>query len=298
MDEIKKKVEENNIKQKEIENVKIKNESEIKEEKPKFIISSEHSNNNPENSKKIKQEEKPEIQSDFEPTGLLNYICSEVDINSNNISKDIRIINSFEEFKRENKNIKITLEQNELNEEEIKKNCDIYINGKKIPFSYFHKFDKEGTYKIIYSFKNKIKNLNAIFAECNKLTKIDFSKFDSKEVINTAFMFLDCALLTKLTLSNFITMNVTNMKFMFFGCKSLLSLDLSNFITSNVTNMEFMFYGCDSLSEFNLSKFNTEKVENMAFMFCKCCSLNTIDTVNLISKMSKIFLVYSWTVLN
>ena len=39
------------------------------------------------------------------------------------------------------------------NESEIKDNIEIIINEKKIEFSYTYKFEKEGTYKIIYYFK-------------------------------------------------------------------------------------------------------------------------------------------------
>ena len=40
------------------------------------------------------------------------------------------------------------------NEKEIK-NCEIYINDKKITFDYFYNFNKEGTYIIKYVFKKE-----------------------------------------------------------------------------------------------------------------------------------------------
>ena len=42
-------------------------------------------------------------------------------------------------------------------------------------------------------------------------------------------MFNDCNSLTSLDLSNFNTQNVTNMKYMFYDCYLLTSLDLFNF---------------------------------------------------------------------
>ena len=55
-------------------------------------------------------------------------------------------------------------------------------------------------------------------------------------------MFYNCSKLTSLDLSNLNTKNVTNMSGMFSTCSSLTSLDLSNFNTNNVTNMWRMFY--------------------------------------------------------
>ena len=121
-----------------------------------------------------------------------NYIISEIDINDNNIGKDIRIINSYEEYLR--KHTWIEKDNKYNNEEEIKK-CEIKINDELIPFNYKYKFNSKGKYKIKYSFKNN-------------LTK-------------TNYMFFECELLININLSNFNTNNVTNMGYMFYGCSSL-----------------------------------------------------------------------------
>jgi hypothetical protein len=42
------------------------------------------------------------------------------------------------------------------NEEEIK-NCEVFINKKKIKFNYYYNFPDEGNYIIKYKFKNLIK---------------------------------------------------------------------------------------------------------------------------------------------
>jgi surface protein len=59
-----------------------------------------------------------------------------------------------------------------------------------------------------------------------------------------ASMFRDCNNLTTLDLSNFDTSNVTDMSEMFANGTSLTTLDLSSFATSNVTNTRSMFTGC------------------------------------------------------
>ena len=62
-------------------------------------------------------------------------------------------------------------------------------------------------------------------------------------------MFYNCNSLTNLNLSNFNTQNVTNMSGMFSNCKSLTNLNLSNFNTQNVTDMRDMFWKCNSLKK-------------------------------------------------
>ena len=155
-----------------------------------------------------------------------NIIIGEIDIKKEDINKDIRIINSFENAKRENKVKDKDDDIKYLNEKEIKENTEIKINGKIIKFTYYYKFNQEGKYIIQYSFKNN-------------LTK-------------TCFMFDGCNSLISLDLSNFNTQNVTDMSEMFENCYSLISLDLSNFSTQNVTNMNLMFYFCDSLKKENI----------------------------------------------
>ena len=177
-----------------------------------------------------------------------NFITGEIDIKPGNINLYTRIINSFENFKRE-----IGFEDREDdwkfgNEKEIKENIEIKINNIIIPFSYYLKFPKEGKYIIQYSFKKNLSKTNHMFWGCNLLT-------------------------------------ITNMSHMFGGCNSLKNLNLSNLNTQNVTNMSRMFYCCYLLTNLNLSTFNTQKVINMTEMFDGCDSLNGM---NIIIKENKI----------
>ena len=131
-----------------------------------------------------------------------NIIIGEIYIKQEDINKDIRIINSFENEKRENGWKDKDDDWNYLNEKEIKDNIEIKIDGKIIKFSYYYKFNKEGKNIVEYSFKNK-------------LTK-------------TCYMFYDCKSLINLNLSNFNTTNVINMSYMFYGCNSITILKFSN----------------------------------------------------------------------
>ena len=133
------------------------------------------------------------------------------------------------------------------NEKEIKNNCEIKINNKIIPFNYYHKFNEKGKYLIQYIFKKNITKMNYMFDECESLSSINFSNFNTQNVTNMRSMFDGCEFLSSINLSNFNTQNVTNMSEMFSGCGSLSSIDLSNFNTQNVTNISSMFSGCESL---------------------------------------------------
>ena len=155
-----------------------------------------------------------------------NIIIGEIYINKEDINKDIRIINSFENMEKKwsfaNKDDYLDY----ANEKEIKENIEIKINGKIIDFAYYHKFEKEGKYIIEYRFKNNLTKINHMFNGCDSLINLDLSNFNSQ--------------------------NVTNMIGMFSGCKSLAHLNLSNLKTQNITNIDFMFASCDSLKKENI----------------------------------------------
>ena len=92
-----------------------------------------------------------------------NVIIGEININKNDINKDIQIINSFENAKKKYQDLldgikyeipDFKVDEDECkNEKEIKENIEIKINEKKIEFTYNYKFKKEGKYKIEYLFK-------------------------------------------------------------------------------------------------------------------------------------------------
>ena len=206
-----------------------------------------------------------------------NFIIAEIFIKEEDIYKNIRILNSYEE--RVKTNPKLKMNNIYKNEEEVEQ-CEISINDQLIPFNYFHNFSSRGKYIIKYSFKNNINNTSSIFYECSSLTSIDLSNFNTDNVTNMASMFYGCSSLNSIDLSNFNTKNVTIMANMFVGCSSLTSINLSNFNTKNVTIMANMFYGCSSLTSINLSNFNTINVSDMSGMFYGCSSLNSINLLN------------------
>ena len=227
-----------------------------------------------------------------------NIIIGEIYIKQEDINKDIRIINSFENAKREWKWDDKDDDWNYLNEKEIKDNIEIKIDGKIIKFSYYYKFNKEGKYIIEYSFKNNLTKTCYMFYDCKSLINLNLSNFNTQNVINMSYMFYGCNSITIFKFSNFKaeyaididgkfypyslvarfnTTNVIDMSCMFCGCISLINLDLSDFNTQNVKFMNGMFNNCNSLKNLEISNFNTQNVCDMNNMFSICTSLNNLN---------------------
>ena len=156
------------------------------------------------------------IDNEIKNENTNNYIIAEIIIREEDVNKNIKILNSYEHsanpFLRNIEEFK--------NENEIK-NCEIQINGEKIPFNYSHKFTSKGKYIIKYSFKNNITNATRMFYQCSSLTNINLSNFNTSNVTNMSDMFNSCSSLTNINLSNFNTDNVTDAISMFAGCQNL-----------------------------------------------------------------------------
>ena len=244
----------------------------------------------------------------YNPTYKTNFITGNLIVTENDINKHIRVINSFENFKKHNINGRVDNEQRYRNEFEIRNYCEIKINDKKLEkdFFYFVKISEPGVYSIEYSFKKNLTKTDFMFADCKNLLNLNLLNFHAQNVTNMAYMFYQCSSLNQLKASNLETNkvsdmsnmfngceslenldlsliktnNVFNMSRMFYLCKSLKSLDLYSFDTIKVNNMYCMFFGCQSLTELNLSSFNTQNVKNMSRMFAGCSSLTKLNISN------------------
>ena len=98
--------------------------------------------NNDKKSKKvniIKEKEKinNNIKEEIKKENKYNIIIGNIKVKKGNLKQ--RIINSFENFKSEIPNWNILTSKAKENEEEIKK-CEIYINDKKINFTFIMNF--------------------------------------------------------------------------------------------------------------------------------------------------------------
>ena len=204
-----------------------------------------------------------------------NYITGIYEIKKEDVNKPLKILNSFDQVQKE-----IPEFEGIKNEKELKESLELYINEKKIKFTYVYSFEKEGENYIKIKSKKHLNNICSLFCGSHYIKKIDFSNFNTLYVNNMRALFGGCHILIDLNFTNFNTSNVTNMEAMFMNCLSLKNLDLSNFNTINVTNMYRMFSNCTSLEKLNLSSFNTINVNNMIEIFFglnKKCNLITKD---------------------
>ena len=209
----------------------------------------------------IKNNSLKKIKEDNKNISDENIIIGKIKIKKNNGLK-ARIINSYENAKREDSDERLKDKKFIENEEEIK-NCEIFINEKKIEFDYNYNFPDEGEYIIKYKFNKLLSSTTFMFSNCYSLISLDLSNFNTENVTEMCYMFSSCFSLISLNLSNFNTQNVKNMDSMFSSCNSLQLIDLSNFNTKNVINMNNIFGQCYSLQSIDLSKFDTQNVIKM-----------------------------------
>ena len=213
-----------------------------------------------------------------------DYIKAIYDIEDSEVNKWIKIIN-FEEIESKNN-------------EQIKKYCEILLNGKKIDFTYKYKFKEKGKYTFDFIFNKPLTDLSYLFHQCKQLKEIDLSHFHPKNVRNMRNMFNECEKLEKIKFfDREITKKVKDMRYMFSNCKSLTNLKI-NFQLKNIEKMDsmflscsklknikllplertmkYMFKDCGSLKEANLSNFENIKIDDMSYMFSGCTNLEII----------------------
>ena len=184
-----------------------------------------------------------------------------------------------------NKN-KIALFNSEINE-----GIEVFLNNKKInmikdneKYLINYNFKQSGNYsfEIIFDENIEINNTEKLFEECSNIISLDFSNFDTSNVVNMYRMFHSCTRLKEIKgLDKFVTNKVINMCAMFQCCIELEYLDLSSFDTSHVNHMEGMFGRCYKLKKIKgIDKFNTSNSINMKGMFNECNELENLNLLN------------------
>ena len=158
----------------------------------------------------------------------------------------------------------------------LEENIIIYIDSKKIPFTYKYKANKK-IISVRFVFKKILNDLSLLFYDCQNLESIDLSAYNATNITSMAFMFIGCLKLENVYLSSFKPNNAINMEGTFEFCSKLKLLDLPSNDIINVANMESIFHGCQSLESLNLSSFNKESVKNMSQIFKNCLSLQSIN---------------------
>ena len=236
------------------------------------------------------------IEDDIATRNIINNI---IEINNDN-----SLLDRNDKFNSTEINCIYNVDKNEIkilnnhqnkgiNKEINEDNIEIFINDKKVNFSFIYKSDSKEEIKVKFKFNKLINNMSYMFHKCFSLKSIDLFSFDASNATNMSFMFSECSSLKILDLKSFNTSNVKDMSNLFSGCSSLEFINISSFQTSKVKNMESMFSGCSSLKSINLSSFNTKNVTNMSNMFLKCYSLKELDLSSFntrkVTNMSSLF---------
>ena len=122
----------------------------------------------------------------------------------------------------------------------------------------------------------EIYNCSSMFSGC-KAKKIDFSEFDSKNVVDMSKLFYASVSLEEVILNNLDTSKVKNMESMFFSCTGIKYIDLSHLDLTQVTSMNSMFRSCNALTSVNLFQIKTFALTDMSMMFYGCSKLEILD---------------------
>ncbi len=131
---------------------------------------------------------------------------------------------------------------------------------------------------------NSLTGSSSIYT-CTSLENLILDNVNTSRVTNMNQMFVTLNQTPKLTtidLSDFDTRNVTNIANMFGGSSSLKSLDLSMFDTSHVINANYVFSGATGLTELNISNWDLSKVETQGAYSLNIFSGNSLlSTINM-----------------
>ena len=211
-----------------------------------------------------------------------NEIKLNVKIEKVDINKEVYFLDNTSNYlSKDNINSKEAHQNlSELNQN----NTYLFINQERKQFKKYFKPAKEGNYEIILKFKNYLTDCSYMFYYCRNIRKIDFSKFQTREVNNMTSMFCCCTGLTDLDLSFFKTQKVKDMSNMFAYCSNLKNIKLSSFNVQNVTNMENMFSFCNQLSFIDMSTYVPSPNLKCNGIFNRCLNLEIKLNKNYINK--------------
>ena len=134
----------------------------------------------------------------------------------------VRIIGSYDEYYRLWKDDwdPPDYDKSLENEDQIK-DCEIYVNGKKINFTYKYECQEKKpgnyTYTIIYKFNKPLVNAGFLFYTSD-LYSLDFTHFDSSLLMDMTQMFSTSFKLDYVNFKNFNAENILYMNEMFDIC--------------------------------------------------------------------------------
>lgn len=124
---------------------------------------------------------------------------------------------------------------------------------------------------------SKADGISYVFSNCSKLTQLDLSNWDTRNVQYMIGTFSGCTNLTEINCSGWNTSKVYNIQAAFYNCKSLQTLPVRDWDSRSVMYMDNAFAYCESLTNLDVSKWDTSKVVELTNVFYHCSSLTTLD---------------------
>ena len=124
---------------------------------------------------------------------------------------------------------------------------------------------------------SKADGTSYLFYECNALTQLDLSNWDTSNIRYMIATFDGCNNLTELNCSTWNTSKVYNMQLAFYNCNSLETIPVRDWDTKSLMYMDKAFGNCTSLVNLDVSKWDTSKVVELTNTFYHCSSLKTLD---------------------
>ena len=124
---------------------------------------------------------------------------------------------------------------------------------------------------------SKADGMSYLFYECNALTQLDLSNWDTSNIQYMIATFDGCNNLTELNCSTWNTGKVYNMQLAFYNCNSLETIPVRDWNTKILMYMDKAFGNCTSLVNLDVSKWDTSKVVELTNTFYHCSSLKTLD---------------------
>ena len=124
---------------------------------------------------------------------------------------------------------------------------------------------------------SKADGMSYLFYECNALTQLDLSNWDTGNIQYMISTFNGCTNLTELNCSTWNTGKVYNLQLAFYNCNSLETIPVRDWDTRSVMYMDKAFGNCTSLVNLDVSKWDTSKVVELTNTFYHCSSLKTLD---------------------
>ena len=132
---------------------------------------------------------------------------------------------------------------------------DVTINNKRRLDKNEKELSEPGTYIYSIKFNKVINSLEGMFENIQILKLVNFSKFESKKVVNMNRLFYNCTNLEEVNFTNFNTEKLISMDNSFEKCSNLKILDLSSFSTPKLNSMTSAFKNCSNLLSLNIKNF-------------------------------------------